>query len=55
MNKYEYLWIIQGFYSRWEDLSAYDIYKEARSDLKAYRDNEKGIFRIINRRVLRGK
>ncbi len=51
-NKYEYLWIIQGYYARWEDLSAYDIYKEAKADLRAYRENEKGVFRIIKRREL---
>lgn len=51
--KYNYIWVIQGFYERWEDLSAYDICREARSDLKAYRENEKGTFRLIQRRELR--
>ena len=52
MNKYEYLWIVQGKYSQgWEDLTAGN-YKEAKEDLKAYRENEQGLFRIIQRRTL---
>jgi hypothetical protein len=53
MKKYEYLWVVQGFYSRygWEDLCASDKWIEAKSDLKAYRDNEPGAFRLIQRRV----
>ena len=52
--KYDYLKIVQGYYEYgWEDLSASLSIKEARSDLKAYRMNEKGSFRIITRRVLK--
>jgi len=51
-NKYTYLWIIQGFYQRWEDLTCSENWKEAKQDLKAYRDNEMGIFRIIRRREI---
>ncbi len=53
MSKYEYLWIVQGYYGRWEDLTASEIYIEAKSDLRAYRENEQGVFRIIQRRILR--
>lgn len=53
-SKYEYLWIVQGFYGKWEDLCASEIYRDAKLDLKAYRDNEKGIFRLIQRRELKG-
>ena len=53
MTKYEYLWIVQGYYGRWEDLTA-GTWLEARTDLKAYRDNERGTFRVIQRRILRG-
>lgn len=52
-NKYSYLWIIQGLYQRWEDLSAYESLREAKADLKAYRVNEQGTFRVIQRRELR--
>ncbi len=55
MNKYEYLWVIQGRYQTWEDLSAYDIYREAKIDLRNYRENEQGQFRLIQRRVLRNE
>ena len=52
-NKYEYLKVVQGYYSEgWEDLSASSSMKEAKADLKSYRDNEDGTFRIITRRVL---
>ena len=53
MNKYDYLWVVQGYYAcGWEDLTA-GSWREARIDLKAYRANEKGIFRVIQRRVLK--
>ncbi len=52
MNKYEYLWIVQGYYDRWEDLIAHLTNREARDDLKAYRENERGVFRVIQRREL---
>lgn len=53
MSKYEYLWIVQGLYDKWEDLTASLCWKEAKIDLKAYRDNEPGRFRLIQRRTLR--
>lgn len=51
-TKYIYLHVVQGFYVYgWEDLTASDVYKEARAALKAYRDNEQGIaHRMIQRR-----
>lgn len=52
-SKYEYLWIVQGFYGSWEDLCASTSWREARIDLKAYMDNEPGNFRLIQRRELR--
>ena len=50
--------VVQGHYGYhgWEDLTAHDSNqrKEARADLKAYRENEPGVaYRIIRRRVLR--
>jgi hypothetical protein len=54
MRKYNYLWVIQGYYKSWEDLSAYTIWREAAIDLKAYYDNEAGTrFRLIQRREKR--
>ena len=52
MNKYEYLFVIQGYYGQgWEDLTASENWKEARSDLKAYRENEiRYPHRMIQRR-----
>jgi hypothetical protein len=52
MSKYQYLWIIQGYYQGWEDLSAYELWREAKIDLKAYRENQPGIYRLIQRREL---
>lgn len=58
MNKYQYLYVLQGNYGfgdGWEDLSTYQRGggKEARSDLRAYRREERtGTYRIIERRVL---
>jgi len=60
MQKKEKCFIIQGFYSYgWEDLSCYPMGNrqanraqarhEARVDLEAYRQNERGCFRIIER------
>lgn len=43
INKFIYLWVIQGRYPGpygWEDVAASECYKEARADLKAYRENE---------------
>lgn len=58
-NKYIYYKVLQGFYcGSWEDLIFYNTKdteqtKEIKSDLKAYRENEKTAFRVIKRRVLR--
>lgn len=53
MNKYTYLFVLQGNYGQgWEDLTASEKRKEVRNDLKAYRENEGGIYRIIRRREL---
>ena len=53
-NKYVYLFVLQGNYGYygWEDLTASENRREVRNDLKAYRENEGGIYRIIQRREL---
>lgn len=52
-NKFLYLHILQGNYGYgWEDLTAEDTYKEAREQLKCYRENEGGNYRIIQRREI---
>ena len=52
-NKYIYLNVLQGYYSYgWEDLTASENYREVKQDLKDYRINEGGIYRIIQRREL---
>lgn len=50
-NKYTYLYVLQGYYNGWEDLTASENYKEIKTDLKAYRENERGLYRIIQRRI----
>lgn len=54
MNKYSYLWILQGQYGGgWEDLTAADTWKELRDYKKDYQLNEPGTpLRIIQRREL---
>lgn len=56
-NKYDYLVVVQGHYNGWEDLTQADNTVEGRramkADLKAYRDNAPGKYRIIKRRELR--
>lgn len=55
-NKYIYLYVIQGNYGYghgWEDLCASEDRREARADLKAYRENEPQTpHRMIKRREL---
>jgi len=52
-NKYCYLFVIQGFYfGVWEDLCQSESFREARTDLKAYRLNEGGVYRMIQRSEL---
>lgn len=51
MNKYEYLYVVQGHYSYgWEDLTCSEDRKEANDNLKDYRDNENSPHRMIKRR-----
>jgi hypothetical protein len=46
------VYIVQGHYGQgWEDLTECDSYKEARDDLKAYRDNDPAPTRLITRRI----
>ena len=53
-TKYEYLYVLQGFYAQgWEDLTASTRRSEVNADKRAYRENEGGAYRIIQRRVLR--
>jgi hypothetical protein len=54
-NKYLYLFILQsdyGYGHGWEDLTASESWKDIREDLKSYRENEGGNYRIIHRREL---
>lgn len=53
INKYRYLYVLQGFYSRgWADLTQSEDYTEIREDHRDYKRNEAGQYRIISRRVL---
>lgn len=62
VKKYVYLYVLQGNYGfGYEDLTAEDksevnqhgtALKRIKNDLKAYRQNEGGDYRIISRRVL---
>ncbi len=45
-------YVVQGHYGQgWEDLCAATTRKEARDDIKAYRENQPGAYRLIVRRV----
>lgn len=51
-NKYDYYCVLQGHYGfGWENLTA-GTWKEMRGNLKDYRKNEGGHYRIIHRREL---
>lgn len=53
MNKYSYIWVLQGQYGQgWEDLTAAETWKEIKANLKEYRENEGGSYRVIRRREL---
>lgn len=55
-NKFTYLFVVQGFYSQgWEDLTQSESRAEACANLKDYRNNERGNFRIIQRREFSGE
>lgn len=52
-NKYIYLHVIQGHYpggNGWEDEAASESIREARADLRAYRENSPYPSRMISRR-----
>lgn len=56
-NKYNYLWVIQGYYGgAWEDLSVYDkkeySWADVKHDVKEYRIADPASKRIIERREL---
>ena len=55
-NKYIYLNVLQGNYGYgWADLTASESYIEVKRNLKDYRQNEGGNYRIIKRRELNGE
>jgi hypothetical protein len=54
-NKFDYLYVLQGDYGQgWEDLTAAEQTPEGRksirTDLKCYRKEEGGTYRVIKRR-----
>jgi hypothetical protein len=52
MNKYQYLWVVQGHYRfGWEDLTEADSWLEAKSLLRDYNENEPAPHRLIQRRI----
>lgn len=53
-RKYDYLHVLQGHYGHgWEDLCASESYREVAQNMREYRANEAGWYRIIERRELR--
>ena len=48
-NKYKYIWVLQGYYNRREDLTSSEKYSEVVQDLHDYVNNMKGVYRIIRR------
>lgn len=47
------VWIVQGNYGQgWEDVTSSESYKEARQDLKDYKENDKNyLYRLILKRI----
>lgn len=55
-NKYTYLYVVQGFYQTWEDLTCSESKVECLCDLLAYNDNAPNTaYRIVHRRMLRDR
>jgi len=55
-NKYNYLYVLQGSYSYgFEDLTTSENKREIMNDLRDYRENEGGAYRIVKRRELNPK
>lgn len=55
-RKFDYIYVLQGFYAQgWEDLTASAKRREMVTDRNAYRENEGGAYRIIQRRVRRNE
>lgn len=55
LTKYIYLYVLQGSYGYgFEDLCASESRREVVANLRDYRENEGGNYRIIQRRELRG-
>ena len=55
VNKYLYLFVLQanyGYGHGFEDLCASESRREVRANLREYRENEGGNYRIIERREL---
>jgi hypothetical protein len=51
VNKYLYLYVVQGNYGYgWDDEAASEVHREALADLRAYRANGPGRYRLIQRR-----
>lgn len=45
-------YVVQGYYGQgWEDLTSASVLREAKADIKAYRENAPGNYRLITRRV----
>lgn len=53
-NKWTYLYVVQGLFNGWEDLTAAETSHEARGYLRDYRANDPGRYRMIVRREPRG-
>ena len=53
VSKTELIYVTQMYTPSygWEDVTASTTRKEAREDIKAYRENQRGAFRLIRRRV----
>jgi len=51
-SKYLYMYVLQGFYLGWEDLTASESLLEVKQNKEDYLLNERGHYRIIKRRVL---
>lgn len=53
IKKYQYLRVLQQYTEcGWEDISQSESRKEIREDLKAYRTNAPGQYRVVGRREI---
>lgn len=51
-NKYNYYWVVQTYWDKWEDSTFEESYLAGIEMLQCYRKNQQRPHRLVHRRVL---